>query len=149
MRLNLASHSAFDRGRDGEMDDEDIEDRIVGWSLRVAVAVIFAVTGVEKFSSSPTSYWLGLFAEIGLGQWFRFFTGIVEILGGLLFLIPALTTIAAAILIATMLGAVLVHAVVFHHPGNGIVPAAYLIGVLVVTVKVRRHQRPKLTRAAE
>jgi hypothetical protein len=32
--------------------------------------------------------WVGLFRQIGLGQWFRYFTGAVEILGGVLVLVP-------------------------------------------------------------
>jgi uncharacterized membrane protein YphA (DoxX/SURF4 family) len=107
----------------------------------VAVAAIFAVTGLEKFSSSPDSYWIGLFDKIGFGQWFRFFTGVIEIVGGLLFLIPPLTIIAGGILAITMLGAVLVHVFILRHPGNGVIPAAYLIGVLIVTTKVRRRFR--------
>jgi uncharacterized membrane protein YphA (DoxX/SURF4 family) len=129
------------------MDDQSPEDRVAGWALRFAVAVIFVVTGLEKFSSSPTSYWIGLFEEIGLGQWFRVATGVIEILGGVLFLFPPLTLAAAGILVMTMLGAVAVHVFVFKHPGNAFIPAAYLIGVLLVTGKVRGGRGLTVNRA--
>jgi putative oxidoreductase len=112
-------------------------DPATTWALRIGVAVIFSLVGVEKFSSNPTSYWVHVFNAIGFGQWFRYFTGIVEMLGGLLFLIPAATTIGAAMLIATMCGAMLVHLVVFRHPGDSIFPGLYLIGIVLVFAKLR------------
>jgi hypothetical protein len=41
----------------------------------------------ENFSSDPESHWVNLFQQIGAGPWFRYFTGVVEVLGGMLVLI--------------------------------------------------------------
>jgi len=112
-------------------------DSATTWALRLSVAVVFFLVGIEKFDSSPTSYWVHVFEKIGFGQWFRYFTGIVEMLGGLLFLIPAATAIGAVLLIATMCGAMAVQAFVFKHPLDSIFPGAYLVGVALAFGKLR------------
>jgi uncharacterized membrane protein YphA (DoxX/SURF4 family) len=106
-------------------------------ALRISVALVFAGTGLEKFSGDPTSYWVHVFAAIGLGQWFRYFTGVVETVGGLLFLIPRATILGAALLIASMVGAMVVHVVVFKHPADSLFPGLYLVGVVLAYAKLR------------
>jgi putative oxidoreductase len=63
-------------------------NRISDWVLRGSIALVFVLFGAEKFPVNPEGPWVKLFQQIGFGQWFRNFTGIVEILGGLLVLIP-------------------------------------------------------------
>lgn len=53
--------------------------------------------------------WVPLFGRIGLGQWFRYTTGIVEVGAGILLLIPQATWVAVALLTCTMIGALMVH----------------------------------------
>ena len=51
---------------------------VVGdWALRIGVACIFIVFGLEKFSSDPESHWVQLFHEIGAGDWFCYLTGVI------------------------------------------------------------------------
>jgi uncharacterized membrane protein YphA (DoxX/SURF4 family) len=114
-------------------------------ALRLAVAFAFVVTGADKFIA--TDHWVPLFDAIGAGQWFRVVTGIVETVGGLLFLVPAATVIGAAMLIATMTGAMLVHIVIFRHPGNSLFPAVYLAGVIVAFLKLQSSRRAALSNA--
>ena len=109
-------------------------------ALRISVALVFAGTGLEKFSSDPTSYWVHVFADIGLGQWFRIFTGVVETLGGLLFLVPLTTTAGAVLLIASMVGAMAVHVFVFRHPTDSLFPGVYLAGVVLAYATLRRRR---------
>ena len=45
----------------------------------------------HKLPADAASHWVRTFDAIGLGQWFRYATGIVEVAGGLLFLVPAAT----------------------------------------------------------
>jgi|SRR5690349_14093057 len=118
---------------------EDSTESATRWALRISVALVFAGTGLEKFPSGP-GYWVHVFDVIGLGQWFRYFTGVVETLGGLLFLIPRATTIGAALLIAAMLGAMTVQVIVFKKPENVPFPAVYLVGVLIAYAKLRRSR---------
>ena len=52
---------------------------------------------------------VGLFDAIGLGQWFRYVTGSLEVLSALLLLIPRLNGLGALLLMGMMLGAVPTH----------------------------------------
>src|SRR6201981_2953277 len=55
------------------------------WLPRIVVAMLFTFVGKSKFADH--SEWIAIFAKIGFGQWFRYFTGIVQIVGGVLVLI--------------------------------------------------------------
>jgi len=127
-------------------DDESSTVSAMTWALRISVALVFAGTGLEKFSADPTSYWVHVFANIGLGQRFRYFTGIVETLGGLLFLIPRATTVGAALLVASMVGAMTVHIFVFKHPADSLFPGVYLVGVVVAYARLRTPRRAAMGR---
>ena len=123
------------------MRETDIgTDTALTWALRLCVALVFVGTGLEKFPSGQ-GYWVQVFATIGLGQWFRYFTGVVETLGGLLFLIPRATTLGALLLVSSMVGAMVVQVVVFKQPANVVFPGAYLAGVVVAYVKLRARMR--------
>ena len=100
---------------------------IADWALRGAIAAAFAVFGSEKFD--PHSMWPGFFQQVGIGHWFRYFTGAVEILGGLLVLIPRTATAGLALLAAIMAGAVLNHVFMLGHPGNSPLPAVFCVGL--------------------
>jgi len=99
------------------------------WILRGAIAIVFVLFGVEKFPSNPGSPWVKLFQQIGVGQWFRYFTGVVEVLGGVLVLIPWTATAGLALLACTMAAAVLILVVVIGRPGDSIVSASFFIGL--------------------
>jgi uncharacterized membrane protein YphA (DoxX/SURF4 family) len=122
-------------------DATDTSDVAVQWAMRISVALIFTLTGVEKFLPGTAPSWIRIFDAIGLGQWFRYFTGIIEVVGGLLFLVPVTTVAGAAILITTMVGAMATQAFVLNHPADGIFPALYLVGVVVVYLKLRARRR--------
>jgi uncharacterized membrane protein YphA (DoxX/SURF4 family) len=121
-------------------DDQSSYESATNWAVRVCVALVFAVTGLEKFPAGP-GYWVSVFDSIGLGQWFRYFTGIVEVVGGLLFLVPGVTAVGAALLAAAMIGAMVVHIVVFKQPANILFPGAYLVGVVLAFAKLRASRR--------
>src|SRR5258708_31058097 len=76
------------------------------WLLRGAVALVFFLIGMEKLTGTT---WVKLFEEIGFGQWFRYFTGIVQITGSVLLLIPWTARLGAALIGCTMLGAMILH----------------------------------------
>ena len=77
------------------------------WILQIGAAGMFLMVGFLKLSGDPQL--VGLFDAIGLGQWFRYLTGSVEVLGALLLLIPRLSGLGALLLVGTMLGAVATH----------------------------------------
>jgi uncharacterized membrane protein YphA (DoxX/SURF4 family) len=98
------------------------------WMLRGAIALVFILEGADKFGSSTS--WINLFQQIGFGQWFRYFTGVVEVLGGLLVLIPWTVTAGLALLACTMASAALILAFVVGRPQDSVFSGAFLIGLM-------------------
>jgi putative oxidoreductase len=77
------------------------------WILQIGAAGLFLMVGFLKLSGDPRM--VALFEAIGLGQWFRYVTGSLEVLGALLLLIPRLSGLGALLLMGVMLGAVPTH----------------------------------------
>ena len=61
---------------------------IPGWLLSVLLALIFLSAGGMKLMSRPNM--VQEFAQVGLGQWFRYFTGILEVAGAIMAHLTAL-----------------------------------------------------------
>lgn len=102
--------------------------------LRISAGLLFLAVGLAKFQSE--SYWVKLFADIGLGDWFRYLTGGLQVAGGLLFLIPRTVYAAAVLAGSTMIGAVIVHLFVLDTGfGGAIFPLALLILIAVVVIR--------------
>jgi len=91
--------------------------------------VAFVLFGAEKFSSNPESPWVRLFQQIGAGQWFRSFTDVVEVLGGVLVLIPWTVTAGLLLLACTMASAVLILVFVLGRPGDSIVSGVIFLAL--------------------
>jgi uncharacterized membrane protein YphA (DoxX/SURF4 family) len=106
----------------------DSRNRLVDWLLRGAIAAAFAMFGAEKFTDHQ---WVKLFGQIGFGQWFRYFTGVVEVLGGTLLLIPWTVTAGLALLACTMASASLIWIFVLGQPANAIITGAFCIGLVL------------------
>jgi uncharacterized membrane protein YphA (DoxX/SURF4 family) len=79
--------------------------------LRLGIALAFVLFGFDKFPSGPTAYWVRFFDQVGIGQWFRYFTGFVEVGAAVLVVIPKTTRVGIALLAVTMASAALI---VFH-----------------------------------
>jgi putative oxidoreductase len=107
---------------------------IIGWVLRLAAAGVFVSVGVSKLRSDP--FWVQMFGKIGLGDWFRYLTGVLQVTGGLLFLMPRAAYIAAALAGGTMAGAIVVHLFVLGTGVPGaIIPFVLLLFVVAVTLR--------------
>jgi len=98
-------------------------ERIIAATPRVLLGLVFIAIGCSKFQTN--SSWIRLFQRIGLGDWFRYLTGGLQCLGGVLALIPRTTVIGAVLIACTMAGAVVVDIFVLH-----LGPAAVIPGVL-------------------
>src|SRR3954462_13353303 len=85
------------------------EPDLGGWVLRGGVAAFFVLMGSEKFASGPGAPWVAFFQQIGIGQWFRYLTGFMEIGGAVLYVVPRTGRIGATMLACTMAGAMAVH----------------------------------------
>ena len=74
------------------------------WLPRVALAIVFLLFGGLKFPAH--SMYVRIFEAIGVGQWFRYVTGVIEIGGAALLLIPRTVGLGVVLLSCTMVGAV-------------------------------------------
>jgi putative oxidoreductase len=106
----------------------DLRSSLTDWLLRGAIAVAFVMFGAEKFTDPQ---WVKLFQQIGFGQWFRSFTGVVEIVGGLLLLVPWTATVGLGLLACTMASATLIWVFVLHQPANCIITGAFCVGLVL------------------
>lgn len=104
------------------------------WGLQILAATMFLFSGGIKFAGTPDM--VALFAEIGLGQWFRYLTGALEVLGAVLLVVPRLCALGAVLLAGVMVGAVMTDLVI----GNTTVPALVNLVVLTVIAWGRRNR---------
>ena len=84
------------------------------WCVQALLALVFAGAAWAKLTGNPEM--VALFSAVGAGQWLRHVTGILELTGAVLILVPKTTRIGAALLATVMLGAVTAHLVILHIP---------------------------------
>jgi putative oxidoreductase len=146
------------RTRRGRFDKSDIETRRgvtqpgmtdsdarafdpIEWAVRLGVALVYVGIGCEKVFPSRDSYWVKIFTEIGLGQWFMYLTGTIQIMGGLLMITPRTALFGATLLAGTMIGAILTHLFLLNTGfGGAVIPAAFL-GLIGAAVRLRFTDR--------
>jgi hypothetical protein len=87
--------------------------------------------------------WVRVFNRIGFGEWFRYVTGALQIVGGVLTLVPRVSLIGIGILACTMAGAVTVW-VAF-----GLVLATLIPGALLVMLAAAGWLEYSSSRTAE
>ncbi len=85
---------------------------VVTWILSVLGAAAFVSVGVSKLAGAPAM--VATFDTIGVGQWFRYVTGGIEVVGAVLLLVPALARWGALLLACTMIGAIVAHLTALH-----------------------------------
>jgi putative oxidoreductase len=120
------------------------------WVVQVFGATLFLSSALAKLGDEQL---IQMFTAIGVGQWFRYLTGFIEFASAILLLIPAVSGIAALLLIPTMIGAILAH--LFIIGGSPALPIGLLIIVSVVawgqketTLRLTRRNNPKSSREA-
>ena len=97
---------------------------VLGVVLRVSLALAFALFGYEKVWGTD---WVPMFQAIGLGDWFRYATGGLQMLGAVALLLPATARVGAALIALTMVGAIAVHLFVLPTGiGGAAIPAVFL-----------------------
>jgi putative oxidoreductase len=92
------------------------------WVVSVATTGMFLMAGGSNLAGAPQM--VQMFDVIGLGQWFRFLTGAIEVVSAVALLLPPLALSGALALAATMIGAVLTHLLVI---GGSPAPALTLL----------------------
>ena len=90
--------TSLSRGRAGH---------IALWMVQVLLAVAFLGSGLAKLAGAPVQ--VAVFDAIGVGQWFRYLTGLIEAASAFALLMPSLAPFGAVALVATMVGAIATH----------------------------------------
>jgi putative oxidoreductase len=110
--------------------------RVVGaWIIQGLLAAAFLAAGGAKLAG--VAMMVQIFDQIGMGQWFRIVTGLVEAIGAVALVVPGFAALGAAWLGATMFFAVLTHLFILH---SSAMPALILLTLNVLVVWLRRDQ---------
>lgn len=95
--------------------------RRILWTARILLAMAFGAAGAAKLAGAAPM--VQVFDLIGIGQWFRYLTGTVEVAGAVLLLVPVTGFFGSLLLCLTMTFAVGTHLFVI---GGSPVPAIVL-----------------------
>lgn len=98
------------------------------WVLQGLLALAFVGAASGKLLGNPDM--VGLYEAIGVGQWFRYVTGLLELAGAILIVVPRTRAYGAALLAVIMVGAVLTHLAILHNAPTA--PAVLLVLAAVV-----------------
>jgi putative oxidoreductase len=96
--------------------------------IRILIGLAFFGAGAAKLAG--VEMMVASFEAIGLGQWFRYLTGVIEVGSAILLFVPGKQAWGAGLLVCTMIGAVLAHLLIL---GPGSAPAI-ILGLLSALV---------------
>ena len=99
---------------------------IVLWVAQIAVASLVLLTGASKLASAPAM--VVEFDAIGVGQWFRYVVGSIEVASAAPLAIPSLAAFGALLLIPIMIGAIGTHLFIL---GGSPAPAMVVLVVVI------------------
>lgn len=119
--------------------------KIIDWILRVVAAVILFQTLFFKFTGAPESVWI--FEQAGAEPWGRIGTGVVELIAGVLLLIPSKAWMGAFLALGVMVGAVVSHLFVLGIEVQGDGGTLFALALIVmacsaITLWYRRDELP-------
>ena len=124
--LSVTQPTSVRRGRSGV---------IALWVVQIALAGMFLLAGGSKLLGAPAM--VALFDTIGIGQWFRYVTGFIEVGSAIALLVPSIAVYGVLALVPTMIGAVA--AELFIVGDSAIPPAVLLLGAVGVVWARRRE----------
>ncbi|HRH34758.1 MAG TPA: DoxX family protein [Catalimonadaceae bacterium] len=84
-----------------------MKNQIINWTLRLVPSIILLQTLFFKFSGAEESIFI--FSQLGAEPAGRIGSGIIELIAGILLIIPATSGIGAVLGIGTMTGAIASH----------------------------------------
>ncbi|MGA2230087.1 MAG: DoxX family protein [Tepidisphaeraceae bacterium] len=106
---------------------------ITSWVLQGLAAFAFLAAGGSKLAGAPAM--VDMFARLGAGQWFRYLTGTLEVIGAIGLLVPKATFYGALLLVAVMVGAIVTHLAIL---GGNPTPAIVLLLINGTVAYLRR-----------
>jgi len=98
------------------------------WVVRIAFALLFLAAGSAKLIGAPMM--VHEFGIVGLGQWFRYFTGATEIVGAVLLVWPATVAFGAGLLTCVSLGAFAAQALILKGDVVHTIVFAVILGAI-------------------
>lgn len=107
------------------------------WGLQVLLAAMFLMAGVSKLVGQEMM--VQNFETIGLGQWFRYVTGVVEVGAAILLVAPKFSWLGAGLLVCTMIGATVAHLTVLD---GSAIPTIVLGALAAIVLFGRRKSMP-------
>jgi uncharacterized membrane protein YphA (DoxX/SURF4 family) len=129
---------------------------VVSWVAQLAVAGILLQTLFFKFTGAEESVYifttLGRFVHVaGVEPWGRIGSGVIELIAGLMLLVPATASLGAGLAMGVMAGAIASHILVLgiEVKGDGGLLFAFALTAFVGSVAVlvlRRSQIPVVGR---
>ncbi len=99
-------------------------------ALRIIAAVILLQTLYFKFTGAPES--VELFTKLGVEPWGRIGTGVIELITGILLLIPSTVFVGAFLGIGLMAGAILSHLAVIGIESKGDGGQLFMLAIIVL-----------------
>ena len=129
---------------EGELADLNRSTKGAIWGLRIFIGLVFAIVGLAKLTATGNT--VAYFAAIGSGQWFRYLTGSIDLVGAaLLFtegwtfygalLIACSAGLAAAISLTALRGDAM-----WGDPVMGVVPLVMAARAAVLAWLKRQHR---------
>lgn len=102
--------------------------------VKILAGAAFLAAGLAKLAG--VEMMVATFDAVGVGQWFRYVTGLIEIGGAVLLFVPGKQGIGAALLSATMVGAIIAHILIL---GTDTMPPAVVLLILSLII-LRKHR---------
>ncbi len=112
------------------------------WVVQGLLALAFVGAASGKLLGKPDM--VALYEVIGIGQWFRYVTGLFELTGAVLIVVPRTKFFGAALLGTVMVGAILTHLFILHNAPTA--PAVLLLLAGIVAWGRRAALKPVLSR---
>jgi putative oxidoreductase len=111
------------------------------WILRVVLGLAFLFFSSMKLSGNPRM--VEEFRVVGLGQWFRYATGTLELIGGLAILTPRVSALGAILLLLVTCGAFVAQVAILHIDW---IHCVVIAALLILTIYLQRAQLQRLLR---
>jgi putative oxidoreductase len=104
------------------------------WIAQIVTALAFVFAALGKFGGDPMI--VETFDKIGFGDWFRYFIGVLEVLGAVALFVRPLVGLAGLAFVGLMVGALVVTVAVVG--GSVVLPLVLLVLSAVIAWGRRR-----------
>ena len=119
---------------------------VLAWLVAAYFANMYFNMGWVKFD--PDGFWTGAFERWGYPVWLRYGVGVIEVLGGVLLLVPWISSYAALSVVIVMIGALVTRMLDAHWVDVTYI-SAYIAGLLWIAFEWWPWRRPQFRRAAD